>query len=172
MLAAQFESWIHPLVIMMAVPLAVFGALAALAASGYTLNIYSEIGIIMLIGLAAKNGILIVEFANQRRDQGLEFRAALIDAARTRLRPILMTSVATCAGVVPLMLATNAGAEARENLGMVVFWGVLFSTALTLAVVPAFYALLARRTGSPGERATRLVQQQAAVPAQQGDPQE
>ena len=171
-LAAQFESWIHPLVIMMAVPLAVFGALAALAASGYTLNIYSEIGIIMLIGLAAKNGILIVEFANQRRDQGLEFRAALIDAARTRLRPILMTSVATCAGVVPLMLATNAGAEARENLGMVVFWGVLFSTALTLGVVPAFYALLARRTGSPGERATRLDQQQAAVPAQQGDPQE
>lgn len=161
-LAAQFESWIHPLVIMMTVPLAVFGALGALAASGYTLNIYSEIGIIMLIGLAAKNGILIVEFANQRRDQGIPFHEALVGAAHARLRPILMTSVATCAGVVPLIFAADAGAESRQNLGIVVFWGVLFSTLLSLVVIPAFYALLARRSGSPGERAARLTAQEAA----------
>jgi multidrug efflux pump len=155
-LAAQFESFVHPLVIMTSVPLAVFGALAALAGLGYSLNVYSQIGVILLIGLAAKNGILIVEFANQRRDAGLPFGEALLDAARTRLRPILMTSVATVAGAVPLVLAHGAGAESRENLGVVVFWGVLFSTLLTLYVVPGYYALLARRSGSPGETAARL----------------
>jgi multidrug efflux pump len=163
-LAAQFESWIHPLVIMTTVPLAVFGALAALAAFGYSLNIYTQIGIIMLIGLAAKNGILIVEFANQRRDDGVAFGEALLEAAQVRLRPILMTSVATVAGVVPLMLASGAGAEARSNLGLVVFWGVLFSTLLTLFIVPAFYALLARRTGAPGRKAALLEQQLADLP--------
>jgi multidrug efflux pump len=164
-LAAQFESWIHPLVIMTAVPLAIFGALAALAAFGYSLNIYTQIGIIMLIGLAAKNGILIVEFANQRRDAGAAFSAALIEAAQVRLRPILMTSIATVAGVAPLMLATGAGAEARSNLGLVVFWGVLFSTFLTLFIVPAFYALLAGRTNSPGKRAAQLAIQEGHNPA-------
>jgi multidrug efflux pump len=137
----------------------VFGALAALGALGYSLNIYSQIGVILLIGLAAKNGILIVEFANQRRDQGLPFEEALYEAASIRLRPILMTSVATVAGSVPLILSGGAGGEARENLGIVVFWGVLFSTLLTLYVVPGYYALLARRTGSPGRVAAKLEQQ-------------
>ena len=163
-LAAQFESWIHPLVIMTTVPLAVFGALAALAAFGYTLNIYSQIGIIMLIGLAAKNGILIVEFANQRRDAGLSFHDALMEASQTRLRPILMTSIATVAGVLPLVLASGAGAEARSNLGLVVFWGVLLSTLLTIFVVPVFYALLARRSGSPGRVAAQLSEQISTSP--------
>jgi len=158
-LAAQFESFVHPLVIMTSVPLAVFGALAALAAFGYSLNIYSQIGIILLIGLAAKNGILIVEFANQRRDAGVAFREALLEAAQIRLRPILMTSVATVAGAVPLILAHGAGGEARQNLGIVVFWGVLFSTLLTLFVVPGYYTLLARRTGSPGRVAAQLERQ-------------
>jgi multidrug efflux pump len=158
-LSAQFESFVHPLVIMTSVPLAVFGALAALGAFGYTLNIYSQIGVILLIGLAAKNGILIVEFANQRRDQGLPFEEALYEAASIRLRPILMTSVATIAGAVPLILSGGAGAESRENLGIVVFWGVAFSTLLTLYVVPGYYALLARRTGSPGRVAAKLAEQ-------------
>jgi multidrug efflux pump len=158
-LAAQFESFVHPVVIMTSVPLAVFGALAALATFGYSLNIYSQIGVILLIGLAAKNGILIVEFANQRRDQGLPFREALLEAAAIRLRPILMTSVATIAGAMPLILSGGAGAEARENLGVVVCCGVLFSTLLTLYVVPGYYALLARRSGSPGQVAARLEQQ-------------
>jgi multidrug efflux pump len=158
-LAAQFESFVHPVVIMTSVPLAVFGALAALGALGYSLNIYSQIGVILLIGLAAKNGILIVEFANQRRDAGLPFDQALLEAAGVRLRPILMTSVATVAGAVPLVFSGGAGAEARENLGIVVFWGVLFSTLLTLYVVPGYYALLARRTGSPGRVAAKLEQQ-------------
>jgi multidrug efflux pump len=158
-LAGQFESWVHPLVIMVTVPLAVFGALAALLALGYSLNIYTQIGIIMLIGLAAKNGILIVEFANQRRDAGLPFEAALVEAAQVRLRPILMTSVATVLGVLPLVFASGAGAEARENLGIVVCCGLLFATVLTLFMVPAFYSLLARRSGSPGRTAAELSRQ-------------
>jgi multidrug efflux pump len=163
-LAGQFESWIHPLVIMVTVPLAVFGALAALLALGYSLNIYTQIGIIMLVGLAAKNGILIVEFANQRRDAGLPFDAALVEAAQVRLRPILMTSVATVLGVLPLVFASGAGAEARENLGVVVCCGLLFATALTLFMVPAFYSLLARRSGSPGRTAAEL-ERQMSLPA-------
>jgi multidrug efflux pump len=159
-LAAQFESFVHPLVIMTTVPLAVFGALLALLAGGYSLNIYTQIGMVMLIGLVAKNGILIVEFANQRRAAGLALRAALLDASRTRLRPILMTSIATVAGAVPLLVSGGAGAEARANLGVVVFWGVIFATALTLFVVPAFYALLAHRAGEPGARAQALARQQ------------
>jgi multidrug efflux pump len=158
-LAAQFESFVHPVVIMTSVPLAVFGALAALGAFGYSLNIYSQIGVILLIGLAAKNGILIVEFANQRRDAGLSFTDALYEAAAIRLRPILMTSVATVAGALPLVFSSGAGAEARANLGIVVFWGVLFSTVLTIYVVPGYYALLARNTGSPGRAASKLAEQ-------------
>ncbi len=161
-LAAQFESFVQPAAILTTVPLAVFGALAALFAGGYSLNIYSQIGIVMLIGLVAKNGILIVEFANQRRDAGLAFRDALLDAARIRLRPILMTSIATVAGAVPLLLASGAGAEARANLGVVVFWGVSFATALTLFVVPAAYALLCRQASSPGATAARLAAEERA----------
>ncbi len=155
-LAAQFESFVHPLVILTTVPLALFGALFGLYVLGMTLNIYSQIGLVMLVGLAAKNGILIVEFANQRRDAGLAFRDALIEASAVRLRPVLMTTLSTLAGAVPLMLASGAGAEARRILGVVVFFGVAFSALLTLYVVPAFYDLMARGTGSPDRNARRL----------------
>jgi multidrug efflux pump len=155
-LAAQFESFVHPLVIMTTVPLAIFGALAALWTLGMTLSIYSQIGIIMLIGLAAKNGILIVEFANQLRDAGRAFDEALVEAGRIRLRPILMTSLSTLAGAVPLILASGAGAEARSILGIVIFFGVAFSAVMTLFVVPTFYGLLCRRTGSPERHAAEL----------------
>ncbi|HSW14805.1 MAG TPA: efflux RND transporter permease subunit, partial [Solimonas sp.] len=163
-LAAQFESFVHPLVIMTTVPLAVFGALAALWALGITLNVYAQIGIVMLIGLAAKNGILIVEFANQQRDAGKPFEEALLEASRIRLRPILMTSVATIAGAVPLIFSSGAGHEARTILGIVIFFGVLFSTVLTLYVVPAFYSALCRRTGSPGRHAAKLAREDSQEP--------
>ncbi len=148
-LAAQFENWIHPLVIMMTVPLALVGALWGLFLSGATLNIYTQIGLIMLVGLAAKNGILIVEFANQLRDEGHEFMEALKTAAISRLRPILMTSFAAAAGAIPLIFATGAGAESRFPIGVVIFSGVIFSTIFTLFVVPSFYVMLAKHTKSP-----------------------
>ncbi|WP_295408871.1 efflux RND transporter permease subunit [uncultured Thiocystis sp.] len=160
-LAAQFESWIHPLVIMLTVPLAMAGALLGLWAMGQTLNIYSQIGLIMLVGLAAKNGILIVEFANQLRDQGLAFRAALLEAADVRLRPILMTSLTTAAGSLPLLLSGGAGAETRAVIGTVVLAGVLAATFFTLFVVPVAYDLLARHTGSPGDVKRRLERETA-----------
>jgi multidrug efflux pump len=155
-LAAQFESFLHPLVIILTVPLAVAGALFGLWASGATLNIYSQIGIVMLIGLAAKNGILIVEFANQLRDEGKAIKDALVEASVTRFRPILMTSLATAMGTVPLMLWQGAGAQSRFAIGIVVFAGVIFATALTLFIVPAFYALVARFTRSPGAIAAEI----------------
>src|SRR3990167_6185594 len=155
-LAAQVESFVHPLVIMLTVPLAVLGALIGLAATGNTINLFSQIGIVMLIGLTAKNGILIVEFANQRRDEGLPIREAVLDAAATRLRPILMTSVATVTGALPLMLASGAGSASRSAIGVVVVFGVLLSTFLSLFVVPAFYLLLARFTRAPEERGRML----------------
>ena len=148
-LAAQFESFIHPLVIMLTVPLAVVGALLGLELSGGSLNIYSQIGIVMMVGLAAKNGILIVEFANQLRDAGASVEEAIKEAARLRLRPIVMTSISTVIGVLPLILGGGAGAESRMAIGVVVFAGVLFSTVLTLGVVPTFYRLLAPHTRSP-----------------------
>ncbi|MBC6405950.1 MAG: efflux RND transporter permease subunit [Rhodospirillales bacterium] len=155
-LAAQFESWIHPLVIMLTVPLAVGGGLLGIYSTGGTLNLYSQIGLIMLIGLAAKNGILIVEFANRLRDAGRAFDDALYEAALTRLRPIIMTSITTAAGAIPLILSGGAGAETRFVIGVVVLAGVLVSTFLTLYVVPVAYGLLARRTGSPGAVRRRL----------------
>ncbi|MDA0955625.1 MAG: efflux RND transporter permease subunit, partial [Proteobacteria bacterium] len=148
-LAAQFESFIHPLIIMLTVPLAVVGALLGLEVSGGSLNIYSQIGIVMMVGLAAKNGILIVEFANQLRDAGATVDHAILEAARLRLRPIVMTSISTVIGVLPLILGGGAGAESRMAIGVVVFSGVLFSTVLTLGVVPTFYRLLAPYTKSP-----------------------
>lgn len=155
-LAAQFESFIHPFVIILTVPLAVVGAMFGLWATGATLNIYSQIGIVMLVGLAAKNGILIVEFANQLRDAGQPIRSALVEASVTRFRPILMTSLATAIGTVPLMLWQGAGTQSRFAIGIVVFAGVVFSTALTLFVVPAFYNLLARYTRAPGAIAAEI----------------
>jgi len=155
-LAAQFESWVHPFVIMLTVPLAIGGGLLGLFLTGGTLNIYSQIGLIMLIGLAAKNGILIVEFANQLRDQGMPFDEALLDAARLRMRPILMTGITTVAGSIPLIVSFGAGAETRMVIGTVVLAGVLCATFLTLFIVPVGYSLLARNTGSPGDVRRRL----------------
>ncbi len=163
-LAAQFESFVHPLVIMLTVPLAVFGAFVGLAVTGGTLNLFSQIGIIMLVGLAAKNGILIVEFANQRRDAGLSVRDAVLEAASTRLRPILMTSIATVAGAMPLVLAGGPGSASRATIGVVVVFGVTLSTFLSLFVVPAFYLWLAPYTRSPEEKSRELEQLEHAVP--------
>ncbi|MEM9209005.1 MAG: efflux RND transporter permease subunit, partial [Pseudomonadota bacterium] len=148
-LAAQFESFKHPFIIMTTVPLAIAGALFGLSVFGSTINVFSQIGAIMLIGLAAKNGILIVEFANQLRDRGVEFGEAIIESATTRLRPVLMTSMCTAFGAVPLVLATGAGALSRQSIGAVVFFGVTFSMVLTLIVVPVVYSLIARKSHSP-----------------------
>jgi multidrug efflux pump len=148
-MAMQFESFRHPLVIMVTVPLALAGALIGLWFQGGSINVFSQIGAIMLIGLAAKNGILIVEFANQLRDRGVEFTDAVIEASAIRLRPVLMTSLCTVFGAVPLLLASGAGAESRRAIGSVVFYGVTFSMLLTLFVVPAVYLLIARNSKSP-----------------------
>lgn len=155
-MAAQFESFLHPLIIMLTVPLAIVGALIGLYITGQTLNIFSQIGLVMLIGLAAKNGILIVEFANQLRDRGETFENALILSARQRLRPILMTSTTTMFGAVPLLLAFGAGAENRYVLGVVIFFGVLSATLLTLFVLPSLYLSLARRSNTPGKTARKI----------------
>ena len=155
-LAAQFESFRHPLIIMTTVPLAITGAIFGLVVFGSTINVFSQIGAIMLIGLAAKNGILIVEFANQLRDRGAEFREAVIQSSKTRLRPVLMTSMCTAFGSIPLLLASGAGALSRQSIGAVVFFGVLFSMVLTLIVVPTVYSVLAKNTRSP-EYVSRLI---------------
>ncbi|WP_249554966.1 MULTISPECIES: efflux RND transporter permease subunit [Shewanella] len=155
-LAAQFESYIHPIVIMLTVPLATVGALIGLWFTGQSLNIYSQIGIIMLVGLAAKNGILIVEFANQLRDKGVDFDRAIIQASCQRLRPILMTGITTAAGAVPLVLATGAGAETRFVIGVVVLAGIMLATLFTIYVIPTAYGLFARNSGSPEAIAQQL----------------
>lgn len=158
-LAAQFESYVHPLVIILTVPLAVAGALAGLYFLGGTLNVYTQIGLVMLIGLAAKNGILIVEFVNQLRDEGVEFQEALLKASEVRLRPIVMTAITTVAGALPLIMSSGAGAETRVTIGIVVLCGVALSSLLTLFVVPVAYDLLARKTGSPNDVARKLERQ-------------
>ena len=164
-LAAQFESFIHPLVIMLTVPLAVLGALIGLWATGGTLNLFSQIGIVMLVGLAAKNGILIVEFANQLRDEGRGVIDAIVEASAVRLRPILMTSAATVVGAVPLVVAGGPGSASRATIGVVIIFGVSFATLLSLFVVPAFYALLAPFTRSPEALARQLEELEAETPA-------
>jgi multidrug efflux pump len=156
-LAAQFESWITPGVIMLTVPLAALGGLFGLFMVGSSLNIYSQIGLIILIGVAAKNGILIVEFANQLRDEGRSVREAVVEAAQLRLRPIIMTSIATAFGALPLIVWQGAGAGSRQTIGVVIFAGAIFATLLTLFVVPVFYNLLARFTKSP-EWTTKLIE--------------
>jgi multidrug efflux pump len=155
-LAAQFESFVHPIIIMVTVPLALLGAVFGLKLFGLTVNIFSQIAVIMLIGIAAKNGVLIVEFANQLRDRGLSFVDAIVQAAVTRLRPVLMTSLCTAFGALPLMLATGAGAEQRTPIGIVVFFGMTVAVFLTLFAVPVVYSLLARSTRSP-QHVSRLV---------------
>jgi multidrug efflux pump len=162
-LAAQFESFRHPFIIMMTVPLAITGALVGLWVQGGTINVFSQIGCIMLIGLAAKNGILIVEFANQLRDRGVEFVESVIESAAIRLRPVLMTSLCAVFGALPLLLATGAGAESRQAIGAVVVYGVLFSLVLTLFVVPAVYVLIASQSRSP-EYVSRLIDQLRGSP--------
>jgi multidrug efflux pump len=157
-LAAQFESFIHPIVIMVTVPLAITGGLVGLVLAGKTLNIYSQIGIVMLIGIAAKNGVLIVEFINQLRDQGMEFIEAILEASRIRFRPVVMTTCSTLMGSVPLMLASGPGAASRITLGIVIFSGISVATVFTLFVVPAFYRLLAQHTSSPNAVAHKLEQ--------------
>lgn len=147
-LAAQFESWIHPLTILLSVPLAVFGALLTLFVFRETLNIYSQIGLIMLIGLVTKNSILIVEFANQLRERGMQITQAVIEASAIRLRPILMTSFSTIFGILPIAIGLGAGGEARRPLGLAVVGGMLFSTFLTLVLVPVVYTMLARFTNA------------------------
>ncbi|HEB52719.1 MAG TPA: efflux RND transporter permease subunit, partial [bacterium] len=163
-LAAQFESFLQPLVILLTVPLALFGGLLGLKLGGGTLNIYSQIGMVILIGLAAKNGILIVEFANQLRDDGRKWREAIIEASVLRLRPILMTGLSTSLGALPLVLAAGAGAEGRAAIGLVVLFGVTIATFTTLLVVPGTYGLIARFTGSPQARSRRLDAQLGARP--------
>jgi multidrug efflux pump len=142
-LAAQFESFRSPLIVMTTVPLAIAGALFALWYFGQTLNIFSQIGMIMLVGLVAKNGILIVEFANQRRRAGMPLIEAAIDASASRLRPILMTSLTVVLGVLPIALAFGAGAESRVSMGIAIIGGVLFSLGLSLYIVPAIYTFIA-----------------------------
>jgi multidrug efflux pump len=158
-LAAQFESYIHPMVIMLTVPLATLGALLGLWLTGQSLNIYSQIGIIMLVGLAAKNGILIVEFANQLRDRGVEFKQSIVQASTQRLRPILMTGITTAAGAVPLVMASGAGAETRFVIGVVVLSGILLATFFTLLVIPVAYHLFARNSNSPETVAKQLAKE-------------
>ncbi len=167
-LAAQFESFIHPFVIMLTVPLGVLGALIGLAVTGGTLNLFSQIGIVMLVGLAAKNGILIVEFANQLRDEGRSIHQAIVESSAVRLRPILMTSIATVVGAVPLVLAGGPGSASRATIGIVVIFGVSFSTLLSLFVVPAFYMLLARFTRSPEAVAQELEKLETQTPPVSG----
>ncbi|HTL14739.1 MAG TPA: efflux RND transporter permease subunit [Thermomonas sp.] len=163
-LAAQFESFLHPLVIMLTVPLGVLGALLGLWVTGGTVNLFSQIGIVMLVGLAAKNGILIVEFANQLRDEGRDIHRAIIEAAGVRLRPILMTSIATIMGAIPLVVFGGPGSASRAAIGVVVVFGVAFSTLLSLFVVPAFYSLLAKYTHSPEALAHELERLEAETP--------
>jgi multidrug efflux pump len=146
-LAAQFESFVHPLTILVAVAFSFTGALVALGLQGDTLNIFSKIGLVMLIGLVTKNSILIVEFANQLQARGMGLVEATLQASRTRFRPILMTALATMVGILPLALGFGAGGEARRPLGVAVVGGMLFSTLLTFFVVPATYVEVARLRG-------------------------
>lgn len=168
-LAAQFESYIHPLVIMLTVPLAIAGALAGLYFFNGSLNIYTEVGLIMLVGLAAKNGILIVEFINQLRDQGMEFRAAILEASSIRLRPIIMTGITTAAGSLPLLFSSGAGSETRAAIGIVICFGVLAATLFTVLIVPVAYYLLARKTGSPNDVKRALETQEAVFHLSEAD---
>ncbi|MCC6402106.1 MAG: efflux RND transporter permease subunit [Flavobacteriales bacterium] len=161
-LAAQFESFIDPLVVMLTVPLALAGAVVSLWLGGHTLNIFSQIGIIVLIGLVTKNGILIVEFANQRKEAGLNTMDAVIDAAGQRFRPILMTSLATVLGALPIALGLGAAARSRVPLGVAIIGGLLFALILTLYVVPALYSYMSRGRSADGPPAPAADDQHAA----------
>ncbi|WP_421271578.1 efflux RND transporter permease subunit [Aeromonas taiwanensis] len=167
-LVAQFESLLTPAVVMMTVPLGIFGGLLGLWLTGQELSIYSQIGMIMLIGMVTKNGILIVEFINQLRQRGEGFEEAIIAGSVRRLRPILMTSLTAIIGAVPLMISMGAGYESRMAVGTVVFFGLSLATLVTLLVVPAIYQLIARRAGMTGAR-DRLVDEVLAGKVLAGD---
>jgi hydrophobe/amphiphile efflux-1 (HAE1) family protein len=143
-MCAQFESWRHPFTIMLTVPMAILGGVLGLLVVGSSLNVYSQIALIILIGLSAKNGILIVEFANQLRKEGKKFEEAIIEAATIRLRPILMTSLSTIFGVLPLIIGTGPGAASRLTVGITIFGGMLFSTFFTLYVIPTIYSIIGK----------------------------
>ena len=145
-MCAQFESWRHPLTIMLTVPLAILGGLLGILVVGSSLNIYSQIALIILIGLSAKNGILIVEFANQLRKEGKNLESSIIEAASIRFRPILMTSLSTIIGVLPLILGSGPGAASRLTVGITIFGGMLFSTFFTLYVIPTIYSIIGKNT--------------------------
>ena len=162
-LSAQFESFVSPFVIMLTVPLAITGALLALRLTQGTLNVYSQTGLIMLIGLITKHGILIVEFANQLRARGMHKLEAVIEAATLRLRPILMTTGAMVLGATPLAIATGAGAEARQQIGWVIVGGLLLGTLFTLYVIPTAYVLLGGR-GAPAAAGGPLPAKSPAAP--------
>jgi multidrug efflux pump len=155
-LAAQFESYIDPLIIMFTVPLALAGAVLSLWIFGQTINIFSQIGVIVLIGIVTKNGILIVEFANQRKEAGLSIREAVLDAATRRLRPILMTSLATALGALPIAMALGASSQSRIPMGITIIGGLIFSLILTLFVIPALYTYLSRNTKKPAYQETAV----------------
>lgn len=161
-MAAQFESFLNPLVIMLTVPLGLCGGLLGLWLCGLTLNLYSQIGLLLLIGMVTKNGILIVEFANQLRSQGQAFEQAIVNAAVRRLRPILMTSVTAIMAAIPLMLSRGAGYESRVSVGTLVFFGMLFATLLTLFMIPMAYRWIARHTRDPEAQAQQLAAELAA----------
>lgn len=164
-LAAQFESFIDPFIIMFTVPLALAGAVLTLMWFGETLNIFSQIGVIMLIGLVAKNGILIVEFANQRKEQGLDRLDAIKDAAAARFRPILMTSLSTILGTLPIALALGEGSESRVSMGIAVIGGLVFSTILTLFVIPAIYSYLSSKYSNVQKMEMRMEEEEKATMA-------
>ena len=152
-LSAQYESYTDPLIILMTVPTAMLGALVFLSGAGQVLNIYAQVGLVMLIGLAAGNGILIVDLANQRMGEGRSALEAATDAAKSRLRPILMTAISSLFGFLPLMLASGAGAQSQASLGLVVFGGLSVATVLSTLVVPVFYVVMKNLVGKAGPSA-------------------
>ena len=164
-LAAQFNSFRDPVVVMITVPLSIFGAMVPIALGFATLNIYTQVGLLTLIGLISKHGILIVEFANQQAARGLERREAILEGAALRLRPILMTTFATVLGVWPLLIADGAGANSRFSIGLVITAGMLVGTLFTLFVIPAFYLAL-----QPGTKSATAAQTAAADRAAQPSP--
>jgi multidrug efflux pump subunit AcrB len=145
-MCAQFESWKHPLTIMLTVPLAILGGIVGLLLVGSSLNIYSQIALVILIGLAAKNGILIVEFANQLRTEGKSIETAVVEAAKVRFRPIMMTSLSTIFGVLPLVFSSGPGEASRLTVGITILGGMIFSTFFTLFVIPTVYLVLGKNT--------------------------
>jgi HAE1 family hydrophobic/amphiphilic exporter-1 len=169
-LAAQFESFISALVIMATVPFGLASAIYAMLLTGVTFNYYSQIGFVLLIGIMAKNGILIVEFANQLRDIGRPIREAVSEAALTRLRPVLMTALSTVLGGLPLILGSGAGAESRAALGWVIVGGLGFSTIFTLFLTPAAYLLFARHATTRGREGELVEQELAEALARQDSP--